>query len=67
MGADPKSSAINRYLQSWDVPNVFVAGANAFPQNAGYNPMGTVAALSYLSADAIVSRYVKSPGPLVDA
>jgi gluconate 2-dehydrogenase alpha chain len=67
MGADPKSSAINRYLQSWDVPNVFVAGANAFPQNAGYNPMGTVAALSYLSADAIVTRYVKSPGPLVDA
>jgi hypothetical protein len=29
--------------------------------------MGTVAALSYLSADAIVTRYVKSPGPLVDA
>jgi gluconate 2-dehydrogenase alpha chain len=67
MGGDPKSSAINRYLQSWDVPNVFVAGANAFPQNAGYNPMGTVAALSYLSLDAILSRYVKSPGPLVDA
>jgi gluconate 2-dehydrogenase alpha chain len=67
MGADPKSSAINRYMQSWDVPNVFVAGANAFPQNAGYNPMGTVAALSYLSLDAILSRYVKAPGPLVDA
>jgi gluconate 2-dehydrogenase alpha chain len=54
-------------MQSWDVPNVFVAGANAFPQNAGYNPMGTVAALSYLSLDAILGRYVKSPGPLVDA
>jgi gluconate 2-dehydrogenase alpha chain len=67
MGADPKSSAINRYLQSWDVPNVFVAGASAFPQNAGYNPMGTVAALSYFSLDAILGRYVKSPGPLVDA
>jgi gluconate 2-dehydrogenase alpha chain len=65
MGADPKTSALNRYMQSWDVPNVFVAGANAFPQNAGYNPMGTVAALTYLSADAIVNRYVRSPGPLV--
>jgi gluconate 2-dehydrogenase alpha chain len=46
---------------------VFVAGANAFPQNAGYNPMGTVAALCYLSAEAIVSQYSKSPGPLVHA
>src|SRR5262249_42611214 len=23
-GHDPKTSALNRYLQSWDVPNVFV-------------------------------------------
>ena len=67
MGSDPRTSALNRYMQSWDVPNVFVAGANAFPQNAGYNPMGTVAALTYMSADAIVSEYVKSPGPLVHA
>jgi gluconate 2-dehydrogenase alpha chain len=67
MGSDPKTSVLNRYLQSWDVPNVFVPGANAFPQNAGYNPMGTAAALSYLSAEAIASQYVKSPGPLVHA
>jgi gluconate 2-dehydrogenase alpha chain len=67
IGSDPKTSAVNRYLQSWDVPNVFVAGASAFPQNAGYNPMGTVAALSYLSAEAIINQYVKSPGPLVHA
>ncbi|NNM77802.1 GMC family oxidoreductase [Sphingomonas sp. ID1715] len=67
MGADPATSALNRYLQSWDVPNVFAPGANAFPQNAGYNPMGTVAALTYWCANAIVGRYVKSPGPLVQA
>ncbi|MGY4345799.1 hypothetical protein ACVWXM_002266 [Bradyrhizobium sp. GM7.3] len=30
MGADPTTSAVNRYLQSWDVPNVFVMGAGAF-------------------------------------
>jgi len=23
---------VNLYLQSWDVPNVFVFGASAFPQ-----------------------------------
>jgi gluconate 2-dehydrogenase alpha chain len=67
MGADPKTSALNRYLQSWEVSNLFVVGANAFPQNAGYNPMGTVAALSYHCADAIIAQYCKSPGPLVQA
>ncbi len=67
MGADPKSSAINRYLQSWDVPNLFVMGASGFPQNAGYNPTGTVAALAYWSAAAIRGQYLKNPGPLVHA
>src|SRR5262245_25575100 len=67
MGTDPKSSAINRYLQSWDVPNVFVMGSTAFPQNPGYNPTGTVGALAYWAADAIKTQYMKNPGPLVQA
>jgi gluconate 2-dehydrogenase alpha chain len=67
MGSDPASSAVNRYLQSWDVDNLFVMGACAFPQNAGYNPTGTVAALAYHAADAIVGQYLKNPGPLVQA
>jgi gluconate 2-dehydrogenase alpha chain len=67
MGDDPKTSVVNKYLQSWDVPNVFVMGAGAFPQNAGYNPTGTVAALAYHSASQIRSQYLKSPGPLVQA
>jgi gluconate 2-dehydrogenase alpha chain len=65
MGSDPSTSAVNRYLQSWDVPNLFVVGASAFPQNAGYNPTGTVGALAYWAAEAIATRYVKRPGPLV--
>jgi len=67
MGSDPTTSAINRYLQSWDVPNLFVMGASAFPQNAGYNPTGTVAALAFWSAAAIRGQYLKNPGPLVHA
>jgi gluconate 2-dehydrogenase alpha chain len=67
MGADPNTSAINRYLQSWDVPNLFVMGASGFPQNAGYNPTGTLAALAYWSAAQIRGRYLKAPGPLIDA
>jgi gluconate 2-dehydrogenase alpha chain len=65
MGTDPATSVVNRYLQVWNVPNVFVMGACVFPQNPGYNPTGTVGALAYWSAAAIKSRYLKSPGPLV--
>jgi len=67
MGTDPGNSALNIYLQSWDVPNLFVQGATAFPQNAGYNPTGTVGALAFWSAAAIRSQYLKNPGPLVHA
>jgi len=65
MGADPSSSVVNSYLQSWDVHNLFVMGACAFPQNPGYNPTATVAALAYRAADAIKTRYLQNPGLLV--
>ena len=58
MGTDPTTSALNRYLQSWDVPNLFVMGASAFPQNAGYNPTGTVG-----SARLLVGRGDPEPVP----
>jgi gluconate 2-dehydrogenase alpha chain len=67
MGTDPKTSVVNRYLQSWDADNLFIMGASAFPQQPAYNPTGPVGALAYWSAEAIVNRYVKSPGPLVPA
>ena len=62
MGTDPNTSAINKYLQSWDVPNLFVLGASGFPQNHGYNPTATLAALAFMSADAIRTQYLKNPG-----
>jgi gluconate 2-dehydrogenase alpha chain len=67
MGTDPKSSVVNRYLQSWDAHNLFVVGASVFPQNSGYNPTGPVGALSYWLANAITSQYMKKQGPLVPA
>jgi gluconate 2-dehydrogenase alpha chain len=64
MGADPRTSVVNKYGQSWDASNVFVLGASSFPQNAGYNPTGTLGALAYHTMDAVVKRYIKSPGRL---
>jgi len=66
-GTDPKTSVVNRYLQSWDADNLFVMGASVFPQNASYNPTGLLGALAYWKANAITTQYLKSPGPLVHA
>ena len=67
MGSNPQESVLNRYLQHWDVSNLFVMGSSAFPQNPGYNPTGTVGALAYWAANAITTQYLKKPGPLVHA
>ena len=67
MGTNPRDSALNKYLQSWDCHNLFVVGANVFPHNASYNPTGPVGALAYWTADAIKNHYLKNPGPLVPA
>ncbi|WP_207539869.1 GMC family oxidoreductase [Sabulicella rubraurantiaca] len=68
MGADPTETAVNRFGQSWNVPNVFVTGAALFPQNATYNPTDTVGALAYWTAAALKDQYLRAPGrPLVPA
>jgi gluconate 2-dehydrogenase alpha chain len=64
MGADPSTSVVNNYLQMWDAPNVFVVGACNFPQNAGFNPTGTVGALAYRAAEGILKFHQKG-GSLV--
>jgi gluconate 2-dehydrogenase alpha chain len=65
MGIDPGTSVVNKYGQVWDTPNVFVVGASQFPQNAGMNPTGTVAALAYLASDGIVNQYLDAPGEII--
>ena len=54
IGADPSTSVVNNYLQHWDAHNVFVVGACNFPQNAGFNPTGTVGALAYRAAEGML-------------
>jgi gluconate 2-dehydrogenase alpha chain len=65
MGSDPDVSVTNKYGQVWDTPNVFVTGAALYPQNAGFNPTGTVLALAYHTAAAIKARYLKDPNRIM--
>ncbi len=60
-----RTSVVNRYGQSWDIPNLFIAGGSIHPTISGFNPTLTMQALAYMTADAIVSRYQKNPGPLL--
>ena len=64
MGADPSTSAVNKYLQSWDVSNVFVIGGSSFPQNSAYPPTATIGTLACWAADHIKDTYLKRPGPM---
>ncbi|CAM3276694.1 GMC family oxidoreductase [Filibacter tadaridae] len=64
MGADPATSAVNNYLQMWDVDNLFVVGGSAFPQFAGHHPTATIGALGYRASEGI-EKYLKNGGQLV--
>jgi gluconate 2-dehydrogenase alpha chain len=64
IGANDTQSVVNMYLQHWRVPNLFVLGASAFPQNPSGNPTLTAVALTYRAADEVIERYLKHPGAL---
>jgi gluconate 2-dehydrogenase alpha chain len=55
---------VNPWFQHWRVPNLWVAGGSAFPQNASGNPTLTILAMAYRAADALIGRYLKRPGAL---
>ncbi|PZR19034.1 MAG: GMC family oxidoreductase, partial [Azospira oryzae] len=56
MGADRRRSVTNRWGQTWDVPNLFVADGATFASNADKNPTLTIMALAWRTADHIVER-----------
>jgi gluconate 2-dehydrogenase alpha chain len=64
IGLDPATSVLNRYQQCWDVHNLFVCGASSYPNNGGYNPTGTLSALTLWTAKAIINDYIRQPGLL---
>lgn len=64
MATSSDKGVLNPFLQHWQFPNIFVLGGSTFPQNASANPTPTILALTYRTADAVISRYLKKPGPL---
>jgi gluconate 2-dehydrogenase alpha chain len=65
MGSSPDTSALNSWMQHWQIPNLWVMGGSAFPQNGSGNPTLTILATTLRAADALVDRDLKNPGRLV--
>jgi gluconate 2-dehydrogenase alpha chain len=65
MGTSPESSVVNPWMQHWKMPNLWVVGGSAFPQNGSGNPTLTILAITLRAADGLIDRYMKHPGGLV--
>ena len=56
MGKDPKTSALNKWNQVWDAPNVFVTDGSCMVSTACQNPSLTYMALTSRAADYAVQE-----------
>lgn len=59
MGADAKTSVLDKFCRSHDVPNLYVVDASAFPSASEKNPTLTIMALASRTADHIADRLQK--------
>lgn len=59
MGADPKTSVLNKWNQVWDAPNVFVTDGSFMVSAACVNPSLTYMAMTARAADHAVSELKK--------
>src|SRR5690625_3200489 len=66
MGDDPDTSAVNNYLQMWDMENLFVVGASAFPHFSNHHPTLTIGAIAYRAAEGIEKYLKEGSGSLVE-
>jgi choline dehydrogenase-like flavoprotein len=55
MGADAATSVTNRWGQTWDVDNLFIADGAVFASNADKNPTLTIMALAWRASDHILA------------
>ncbi|XP_031280152.1 long-chain-alcohol oxidase FAO4A-like [Pistacia vera] len=54
MGNDPKTSAVNQMGETWEVEGLYVADTSVFPTALGVNPMITVQAIAYCTAQSVL-------------
>jgi choline dehydrogenase-like flavoprotein len=56
MGSDPKTSVVDAWCRTWDVPNLFICDGSVFVTSSGVNPSLTIQAIATRTADYIIER-----------
>jgi choline dehydrogenase-like flavoprotein len=56
MGADPKTSVLNAFNQSWEVRNLFVVDGSSFVTGGAQNPTLTILALSLRASEYLIEE-----------
>ncbi len=56
MGADPRSSVVDSYGQTWDVKNLFLMDGAIFASGAHKNPTLTILALALRASERLAAR-----------
>ncbi|CAI9094953.1 OLC1v1030791C1 [Oldenlandia corymbosa var. corymbosa] len=54
MGVDPECSAVNPMGETWEIEGLYVADTSVFPTALGVNPMVTVQAIAYCTAQSVL-------------
>ncbi|NGQ96023.1 GMC family oxidoreductase [Brevibacillus sp. SYP-B805] len=54
MGNDPRTSVVDQFGRSHDIPNLYIVGASTFVTSGGANPTNTVMALAARTADHLI-------------
>ena len=54
MGTNPKESVVNQTGETWEVEGLYLADTSVFPTALGVNPMVTVQAIAYCTAQHVL-------------
>ncbi|CAN7681645.1 GMC family oxidoreductase [Pararhizobium sp. LjRoot255] len=61
MGNDPRTSVVDSFGRSHDVPNVFIMDGSVMPTSGAVNPTGTVTALALRNSESIIENRRSQP------
>lgn len=64
MGEDPKSSVLDKWNRSHDVPNLYVVDGSCFVTSSGVNPTSTIVAIALRAAEHMVETRFEQQVPL---
>jgi len=56
MGNDPRTSVVDKFGQSHDIPNLFICDGSIFPTQGSANPGLTIQALAIRTADYLITQ-----------